>query len=410
MKVDVAPEVAASLTSAPGGDCTADQVKAWLFTSQNCVAARLCRILQDKAARDLLTDAAGRTWRRVTDPEGKAQRLWAMMKSTVKHVLGNPESFHPYRQDKARHCLASLAGPVACPEDLIGPGPASAIPHRKELAEWTAGQAAMQDPRILPAPVLGDFCAPNVLNRLYWLAYCVTGSCVVSLRKVRPLPDLRAEVDKTREGLWDTPDAAEITGACAIVQVYLGGTDCRSPNWSLLPVTWPNSFVAAQGPDWPVISEASRLTLATVEASNPGKCEVLIPRRHVFRELLEERLATHPREVANIVKAGLEWLASSLPPAPVVGAALTAKPSSPNLKADLDKVRLRVYVAGNCHELTEAQTKMLSVLFEANGAWVGGKTIGSEPHKTRKAMPPAVARIIQTNKAKGYRIRPESLE
>jgi len=51
MTVDVADEVAACREDAPSGDCSTGQIEKWLFASQNCVAVRLSRILQDKAAR-----------------------------------------------------------------------------------------------------------------------------------------------------------------------------------------------------------------------------------------------------------------------------------------------------------------------------------------------------------------------
>ena len=79
------------------------------------------------------------------------------------------------------------------------------------------------------------------------------------------------------------------------------------------------------------------------------------------------------------------------------------------LKLTLDEERLRVRVGTKWHDVTVAQMRMLSVLHQAKGHWVGGKTIGGEPHKTRRAMPQPVARIIETDKAKGYRIRPSLL-
>ena len=78
----------------------------------------------------------------------------------------------------------------------------------------------------------------------------------------------------------------------------------------------------------------------------------------------------------------------------------SSRPATPRL----DKQKLRISVNGTWHNVTETQTRMLAVLFEADGAWVGGKTIGGRPDKTRKAMPKPVAAAIETHRAYGYRI------
>ena len=79
----------------------------------------------------------------------------------------------------------------------------------------------------------------------------------------------------------------------------------------------------------------------------------------------------------------------------------------PEVELEAERMRVRVYE--DWHEITEAQTRMLSTLFAAQGAWVGGKTICNEPHKVRRAMPQPVADIINTDQSKGYRINPDLL-
>jgi hypothetical protein len=75
----------------------------------------------------------------------------------------------------------------------------------------------------------------------------------------------------------------------------------------------------------------------------------------------------------------------------------------PILDADHQRIRLRT--GANWIHLTSTQTKMLAVLFGANGGWVKGRTISDHPHKTRKSMPKPVHAIIETSRADGYRIR-----
>lgn len=86
------------------------------------------------------------------------------------------------------------------------------------------------------------------------------------------------------------------------------------------------------------------------------------------------------------------------PPLPVL------PPAGP--KVELDAERLRVRIGKKWHDVTVAQKDMLAVLFKAKGEWVGGKTFGADarPDKTRNSMKRPVAKMIQTNKAQGYRI------
>jgi hypothetical protein len=78
-------------------------------------------------------------------------------------------------------------------------------------------------------------------------------------------------------------------------------------------------------------------------------------------------------------------------------------------KIELAEDRLQIRIGEDWYELTEKQSGLLAVLLKANGAWVGGKNCGAEPHKTRKAMPAKVQKIINTDRSKGYRICPELL-
>ncbi len=92
---------------------------------------------------------------------------------------------------------------------------------------------------------------------------------------------------------------------------------------------------------------------------------------------------------------------------PEAAATAAAQPRGPKVQLDADRHRVRV--GTQWHDLTEHTTEMLQTLFKANGAWVGGKNIGGRPHKTRQKMPAAVAGIIDTDRAKGYRINPDLL-
>ena len=79
-------------------------------------------------------------------------------------------------------------------------------------------------------------------------------------------------------------------------------------------------------------------------------------------------------------------------------------------KVQFDENRACVSIGGKRHDLTDAQKNMIAVLWKAKGAWVPGKTVGARPDKLRKKMPPPVARIIETDRAQGYRIRLDLLE
>lgn len=78
-------------------------------------------------------------------------------------------------------------------------------------------------------------------------------------------------------------------------------------------------------------------------------------------------------------------------------------------QVELDEERDRISVRGQWYDVTVRQREMLAILLAADGSWVAGKNIGGRPDKTRKATHSAVASIVQTDKAKGYRIDPTML-
>ena len=116
---------------------------------------------------------------------------------------------------------------------------------------------------------------------------------------------------------------------------------------------------------------------------------------------MAEQLGT--RKIQNLIRQ-IDATIRSFGPKEAGGADKRWSQDTPGLSLDKDKMRIQV--SGKWYELTSAQTKMLAVLFKAEGTWVAGKNIGGRPDKTRQSMPKPVARIIETDKAKGYRIRP----
>jgi hypothetical protein len=76
----------------------------------------------------------------------------------------------------------------------------------------------------------------------------------------------------------------------------------------------------------------------------------------------------------------------------------------PMLELDADTMRIRIRT--RWYSLTEAQFRMVKVLMEANGNWVGGKEIGGRPDKLLNRMPKPVAKLIRTHKSNGYSILP----
>jgi len=334
MKVDVAGEVAGCLKNAPGGDCTTDQVKAWLFTSQNCVAARLRRILQDKAARDLLTDAAARTWRRVTDPEGKAQRLWSRLNSDLvplgkskakalqekvdylpKSVFARLFSPKHTRHDVALMLWDWTRKPLAIKADLIFPyhGAWGLLPADKGVWIWAKLPHARKD-AVEIAPV-GDFLAAMVMNRLGMVVSLTTA---LSFRAEGGAGEselahwnhaLDEELLAVRNEIWDTPDAQERAGAMALLQAYLALEEYQrgfEADWSVIP--WPpkpenKSLFIYDTPEDAALFDGP---------DSPG--EGYRRRGSALGYTLEQALKNSPGDAANIVKGGLEWLMSRVGP------------------------------------------------------------------------------------------------
>ena len=57
------------------------------------------------------------------------------------------------------------------------------------------------------------------------------------------------------------------------------------------------------------------------------------------------------------------------------------------------------------YDLTQNQNEMFKVLFEANGAWIGGKALKpSRPDKIIKKMQEPVKALIESHQQQGYRI------
>ena len=336
MKIDVAGEVAACLKSAPVGDCTADQVKAWLFTDRSPVAVRLRRILEDKAedkaARDLLTEAAARTWRLVNDPEGKAQRLWARMsaglvplaknkakalqeKVNVVHPRGLLASIFPqtftYR-DAASSCASRCAGPLARKMDLISPcGGYMRDVADEAVRRWAA--ARHRKDCAVPMPVLGNFLAPLVLHRLgmmidvlLYLRWVLEGRPEAVSEKLKALDRaIQDDALALRDEIWDSPDAQGCAGAMALPQTYLA-LETRQPgflaDWSVVPWRGPTDRLALTILDR---QKDEALFPTREDRQKSGRGYVLA---YTFQEALEKR----PIAMVSIVKSGLEWLESSL--------------------------------------------------------------------------------------------------
>ncbi len=260
MPTDVLAEIAACLESAPNGDIRSDQVKGWLFTEQNCVAVRLDRILKDKDPHDLLTKAAGRTWKQVTKPKSKAQQLWqhmgrellALAKGTSEALDQKVDSLpkgllaslwspkHTYRE-VASMCWKFCQYPLAIKADLIFPWHVRWKLQPCDQALWRWVKSPHADNDTVGVPPLGDFPAALVINRLamvkqllcFLASVANEGRLSLDLRR-----DLVAQVRAVRTQVWDTGDAPERKGAMALLQVYLAGERCGSgydAKWSVIP-------------------------------------------------------------------------------------------------------------------------------------------------------------------------------
>lgn len=69
----------------------------------------------------------------------------------------------------------------------------------------------------------------------------------------------------------------------------------------------------------------------------------------------------------------------------------------------------RITVDGKADDVPPEAARMAKLLLEANGEWVPmSKNDFSKPSKTRKDLPAAVQAMIETDKGKGYRLRPNT--
>lgn len=71
---------------------------------------------------------------------------------------------------------------------------------------------------------------------------------------------------------------------------------------------------------------------------------------------------------------------------------------------ELDARAQRVRVGEKWYDISDEQKSVLSVLFEAKGAWVSGPALGKRPDKTIRAMPPEVQEMVESHQRNGYRI------
>ncbi len=340
MKVDVAAEVAACLKSPPGGNPTTEHVKGWLFDSRNGVAVRLSRILEDKLACDLLTKAAGRSWRQCRASDSEPQKLWQELGASFGRIAAEDDRASvrvgPFPKDRALgvnllptalldgsrtvrtladECRGFCAAPLLTPSDLICPFPEVSLPYYGPARQWQDNppQAVRLFCNVQQVAV-GDFIPASVVLRLRLL---------IELRFVlRSEWTECAKIDKEYKGfadranaihgqLWATPDAEARNGAMGLLQVHLAGGKPPGivglmgyePDWSILPADVPKLLdIDRDGPMDP-FRRIEALGLPPTFGERHGRLEYIV----------SEAVKTRPGEVANIVKAGLEWLASRLP-------------------------------------------------------------------------------------------------
>jgi len=78
----------------------------------------------------------------------------------------------------------------------------------------------------------------------------------------------------------------------------------------------------------------------------------------------------------------------------------------PKRRPELDEPHQRVRVNGKWYDLTDEQTRLLSLLFEAEGSWIQGRQLSEgRPDKIIKAMRKPVQKIIESRKGTGYGYR-----
>ena len=328
MKIDVAAEVADCLKNAPGGDSSTDQAQAWLFTSQNSVAVRLRRIVddEDKAAHDLLTERAARTWGRVTNPEGKAQRLWARLSAELlplaqraadgleRRVDFLPEGmlakiFPPETtcREVAALCYMCCESPLAIKADLIFPyhGAWMLLPGDRTVRKWTKWRYAAD---AVEVPPVGDFVAAMVMNRLGMVKELLCTLVRLGKEGIQFTPEsinreheLGDELRAVRNEIWDTPDDQERAGALALLQVYLALEEHQSgfeADWSVIP--WP---AEPENTTMFIIDRPEEKDLFPTPADS-----LYLWRARALSDTFDRALKDWPGDVAKTVKGGLEWL------------------------------------------------------------------------------------------------------
>lgn len=333
MNNDVAAEIAACLENVPGQDAGTGEVKAWLFTAQNSVAVRLRRILEDddKTARNLLAERAGRTWGRVTK-EGKAQRLWTRLSAEFLPLVQGvadglerrvdflPEGmlakiFPPETTCRkvAKLCYMCCESPLAIKADLIFPyhGAWMLLPGDRTVRKWTKVRVARQ--YAVEVPPIGDFVAAMVMNRLgmvkellCMLARLPKADIVLSFtpESINWEHELGEELRAVRNEIYDTPDAEERAGALALLQVYLALEEHQrgfEADWTVIPCPADDENMSGFIID----------TLEQMERV-PTEDRLYLPRREALGCTFDGALKDRPSEVVSIVKGGLEWLAGQL--------------------------------------------------------------------------------------------------
>jgi len=353
MAVDAAAELAACLTDAPGADAGAAEVKQWLWTGQNAVAVRLCRILEDHNARRVLREAAGRTWSAVTDAKGSARRLWGRLNGEFLRLA---KSDAPALQDKA-NCdpwppertwgdvamlLCKWTGErLSAKADLIFPW--HGLRGIDALAvRWAdlrhSGSFAVK------LPPLGDFGGAMVMNRLgaaVW--HAEHAARLAAGRKVAAEfaewhHGLNEDLATVRGALWDAPDADERRGAMALAQVYLALEEHRpgfEADWAIIP--WP--------------AEPAELSLLIVErwedadALKARKLDFWLWRHDALAYTMAQALKTRPGEVVRIVKDALTWFAGAVADAGDEPVKPRRRPGRPSGSGDTNR-RLDGDIAG----------------------------------------------------------------
>ncbi len=313
-----------------GRDAEAAEVEAWLFTDQNSVAVRVERILKNWAARKMLTNVAGRTWQQVSEQDGQAQQLWRRLGQDLESVAqGSSEGLDKKVDFAPKGLLAGIfppqctcrraaaisrdwcRSPLAIKADLIFPYHRAwgLLPVDKAVWLWTKLPHAKREAVLIP-PV-GDFLAALVVNRLGMMV-SLHRSLADEALAGRPTDEfigdlhcLDKQLQAVRNELWDTPDAKERTEAMALLQTYLASESYRSgfeADWSAIP--------------WPAKPENMSLSIYDRREDRdlfPTLADRFWTRRnHALSRTFREAMKTHPGDVANIVKAGLEWLASKL--------------------------------------------------------------------------------------------------